>query len=74
MFQERNNAMELKEYDKKHIRVKKKNGEVFEGIAEYCYDEDDTNEYVLYLPHYRWKNCVEEIHESDIDTIVVLPD
>lgn len=62
----------LKQYDKKKIRITTTNDEMFEGIAECCYDEDDSNEYVIYLPHNKLINCIEEIHADDIAKIELL--
>ena len=77
MYRERkeemlNKSEKLLQYDGKRVRITTDSGEIFEGIADVCFDEDDSDEYVLYLPHNRWKNCLEKIHENDISKIEIL--
>lgn len=65
--------MNLSQYDGKNIRITCVDGQVYEGVAELYYDEDETMQQYLWLRHPH-KNVIVQFGVADIKSIVVLND
>lgn len=63
--------MDLNQYDGKSLRVTCIDGQIYEGVAELYYDEDETMQYYLWLrcPD---KNAIIQLGASDIKSVSVL--